>query len=128
MLAAILGLAASSALAQVAGLEFTDEAACRINEIAYGEPARIEARRVQQVVEVKVAANFGCATTAGKARAEESAGELRLYAETVLPNVPTPACKCTRHLAYRFSAKAAGPVRIVFVKDGRVEGEGRLDP
>src|SRR5438876_645395 len=64
MVAAIFLAAASPALAQVAGLEFADDAACRVNEIPLGAPARIEARRVQQVIAVKVAANFGCAMCA----------------------------------------------------------------
>jgi hypothetical protein len=123
LLAVILALEVP---AQVTDLDFVEASACRANEIAFGQPARIEARRDGAKLHVKVAANFGCATNAGKARVEEAGGEIRLYAETILPGFPTPACKCTRHLEYRFTAEG-GP-RIVFYKDGRVEGEGALEP
>ena len=109
-------------------LEFSDSASCRANEIPLGSPARIEAKRDGARVSVSVAANYGCQTAAGRPRIEESADELRLYADTVLPDHPTPACKCTRHLTYRFTLDGPEGRRIVFVKDGRVEGEGRLDP
>ena len=56
---------------------------------------------------------------------EEAAGEIRLYADTILPDFPTPACKCTRHLEYRFTPTERSR-RIVFYKDGRVEGEGEV--
>ena len=69
----------------------------------------------------------GCVLDAGRARVEEAGGEIRLYADTILPGFPTPACKCTRHLEYRFTPAAPGR-RIVFYKDGRVEGEGALEP
>ena len=128
MLAAILGLAASSAFAQVSGLEFTDEAACRMNEIPLGQPARIEAKRDGRAVQVKVAANFGCQTTAGRPRIEQRGGEIRLYADTLLPDHPTPACKCTRTLNYRFAPKSPESTPIVFLKDGQVEGRGQLEP
>ena len=94
-----------------------------MNEIPLGKPARIEARSEGARLEVRVAANFGCQTNAGKARVEEADGEIRLYADTILPGFPTPACKCTRHLEYRFTSGSAAR-RIVFYKDGRVEGEG----
>ena len=59
----------------------------RLNEIALGQPARIQA------------------THAGA----------------------RPACKCTRHLEYRFTASV--PARkIVFYRDGRVEGETTIGP
>lgn len=126
-----LALAALSfslaATAQVTDLAFSEAPACRINEIPLGKPARIEARSDGAKLHVKVAANFGCSTNAGKARVEEAGGEIRLYADTILPGFPTPACKCTRHLEYRFTP--SGPARrIVFYKDGRVEGEGTLEP
>ena len=121
----IVGAVALSASAQVTDLAYTEAPACRVNEIPLGQPARIEARVEGAKLEVKVAANFGCGTTAGRARAEEEAGEIRLYADTILPGHPTPACKCTRHLEYRFTS-ATGARRIVFYKDGRVEGEGTL--
>jgi hypothetical protein len=124
-----LGLLACLALgaeAQVTDLDFKEAPACRANEIPLGQPARIEARHEGSKLHVKVAANFGCATNAGNARVDEAAGEIRLYADTILPGFPTPACKCTRHLEYRFTA-GSGP-RIVFYKDGRVEGEGALEP
>ena len=111
--------------AQVTDLDFREAPACRMNEIPLGKPARIEARGEGARLEIKVAANFGCQTNAGKARVEEADGEIRLYADTILPGVPTPACKCTRHLEYRFTAASAAR-RIVFYKDGRVEGEGEL--
>jgi hypothetical protein len=115
------------AMAQVTDLAFSEASACRMNEIPLGQPARIEARSIGARLEVKVAANFGCQTHAGKARAEEVDGEIRLHADTILPGFPTPACKCTRHLEYRFTP--SGPARrIVFYKDGRVEGEGSVDP
>ena len=121
----IVGAVALSASAQVTDLAYTEAPACRVNEIPLGQPARIEARVEGAKLEVKVAANFGCGTTAGRARAEEEGGEIRLYADTILPGHPTPACKCTRHLEYRFTS-ATGARRIVFYKDGRVEGEGTL--
>ena len=129
-LAALALLAATSGAnlaAQVTDLAFTEEAACRGNEIPLGKPARIEARSEGARLEVKVAANFGCSTTAGRARVEEADGEIRLYADTILPGFPTPACKCTRHLEYRFTP-ASPSRRIVFYKDGRVEGEGVVSP
>ena len=123
-----LALGGAGVPAVAAELEFTDGPSCRANEIPLGGPARIEAvRGGEGAVEVKVAANFGCATTAGRARIERREGEVRLYADTILPPHPTPACKCTRQLSYRFASPAAG-TRIVFVKDGQVEGEGRLAP
>ena len=109
----------------VTDLAFTDAPSCRVNEIALGQPARIEAKRSGASLEVKVAANFGCSTNAGRARVETGGGEIRLYADTILPGFPTPACKCTRHLEYRFTSPDA-PGRIVFYKDGRVEGEGAI--
>ena len=125
---AVLGAAvALPAAAQVTDLDFNDSPACRINEIALGKPARIEARSEGARLEVKVAANFGCQTRAGKARVDEADGEIRLYADTILPGFPTPACKCTRHLEYRFTP-SGGARRIVFYKDGHVEGEGMLEP
>ena len=112
-----------AATAQVTDLAFSEAPACRMNEIPLGKPARIEARSEGAKLLVKVAANFGCSTNAGKARVEEADGEIRLHADTILPGFPTPACKCTRHLEYRFTP--SGPARrIVFYKDGRVEGEG----
>jgi hypothetical protein len=124
--AALLGaIAALPAAAQVTDLDFKDSPACRINEIPLGQPARIEARSEGARLEVRVATNFGCQTNAGKARVEEAGGEIRLYADTILPGFPTPACKCTRHLEYRFTSTGPGR-RIVFYKDGRVEGEGAL--
>jgi hypothetical protein len=124
-----LGLLAASLVldvaAQVTDLDFIEAPACRVNEIPLGQPARIEARTSGARLEVKVAANFGCQTNAGKARAEEVEGEIRLHAETILPGFPTPACKCTRHLEYRFTSPGAAR-RIVFYKDGRVEGEGNV--
>ena len=115
-------------MAQAPDLAFEESPSCKMNEIPLGQPARIEARREGQMLEVKVAANFGCGTTAGRARAEERGGEIHLYADTILPGHPTPACKCTRHLSYRFKARNPGAAaRIVFLKDGRVEGEGKLD-
>ena len=116
-----------AATAQVTDLAFTEAPACRMNEIPLGQPARIDARSEGARLAVKVAANFGCQTNAGKARVEEADGEIRLYADTILPGFPTPACKCTRHLEYRFTS-ATGARRIVFYKDGRVEGEGALEP
>jgi hypothetical protein len=111
----------------VTDLAFKEAPACRVNEIPLGQPARIEAQRTGAQLEVKVAANFGCSTNAGKARVETAGSEIRLYAETILPGFPTPACKCTRHLEYRFtSAEAAS--RIVFYKDGRPEGEATIAP
>lgn len=123
---ALLGATfALQAAAQVTDLGFTEAPSCRVNEIPLGQPARIEARRAGAKLEIKVAANFGCSTTAGRARAEEEGGEIRLYADTILPGFPTPACKCTRHLEYRFtSSQPSG--RIVFYKDGQVEGVGSL--
>jgi hypothetical protein len=118
---------AAHAHAEIGGLEFEDGPSCRVNEIPLGSPARIDARRDGARVSVNVAANYGCQTTAGRARVEDREGELRLYADTILPGFPTPACKCTRHLSYRFDLQGGGR-RIVFVKDGRVEGEGRLEP
>jgi hypothetical protein len=118
----------SEAAAPVVGVEFADASACRMNEIPLGSPARIEARHERGRVLVEVAANFGCQTTAGGARVEDRAGELRLFADTILPAFPTPACKCTRHLSYRFELQGGGARRFVFVKDGREEGEGRLEP
>ena len=109
----------------VTDVAFTDAPSCRINEIALGQPARIEAKRSGASLEVKVAANFGCATNAGRARVEAGGGEIRLYADTILPGFPTPACKCTRHLEYRFTPTTAAR-RVVFYKDGRVEGEGEI--
>lgn len=109
----------------VTDLAFTDAPSCRINEIALGQPARIEAKRSGASLEVNVAANFGCSTNAGRARVETGGGEIRLYADTILPGFPTPACKCTRHLVYRFTSPDASG-RIVFYKDGRVEGEGEV--
>ena len=91
----------AAATAQVIAMEFEDGAACRMNEIPLGPPARIEAKREGRHVSVTVAANYGCQTTAGRARVEDRDGELRLYADTILPGHPTPACKCTRHLSYR---------------------------
>ena len=111
----------------VTDLAFAEASACRMNEIPLGQPARVEGRRDRDRVEIKVAANFGCSTTAGKARAEAAPDEIRLYADTILPDFPTPACKCTRHLQYRFTS-GTGARRVVFYKDGRVEGEGTLDP
>ncbi len=109
-------------------MEFADSTACRINEIPLGSPARIEAKREGRRVSVSVAANYGCQTTAGRARVEDRDGELRLHADTILPDHPTPACKCTRHLSYRFDVQDRNARRVVFLKDGQVEGEGRLDP
>lgn len=121
--AAFVGAAAAhSAAAQVTDLEFREAPACRVNEIPLGKPARIEAASDGAKLRVDVAANFGCQTNAGRARVEEADGEIRLYAETILPGFPTPACKCTRHLEYRFTSRNAAR-RIVFYKDGRVEGE-----
>jgi len=122
LLSAILALPAQ---AQITDLAFEEAPACRSNEIPLGQPARIEARSEGARLSVKVAANFGCQTNAGRARAEEAEGEIRLYADTILPGFPTPACKCTRHLEYRFTPGGAAR-RIVFYKDGRVEGEGTL--
>ena len=113
--------------AQVADLNFTEEAACRANEIPLGKPAKIEARAEGARLDVKVAANFGCSTNAGRARVEEADGEIRLYADTILPGFPPPACKCTRHLQYRFTSSSTAR-RIVFYKDGRIEGEGEVAP
>ena len=115
-------IVALSAQAQVTDLAYSEAPSCRVNDIPLGQPARIEARQDGAKLHVIVAANFGCGTTAGNARVEEVTGEIRLYADTILPGHPTPACKCTRHLEYRFPA--AGGARIVFYKDGRVEGEG----
>ena len=122
LLGAVLALPAG---AQVTDLAFTEASACRANEIALGQPARIEARAEGARLAIKVAANFGCSTNAGRARVDEDAGEIRLYADTILPGFPTPACKCTRHLEYRFTPTTAAR-RIVFYKDGRVEGEGEI--
>ena len=126
----MIGLLAALALpatAQVTDLDFKEAPSCRANEIALGQPARIEARSEGAMLHVNVAANFGCQTQAGRARVEEADGEIRLYADTILPGFPTPACKCTRHLEYRFTAAGAAR-RIVFYKDGRVEGEGAVSP
>jgi len=128
-LAAATLLAADCAAVEpvpVTDLAFKEAPACRANEIPLGQPARIEARRTGPRLEVKVAANFGCSTNAGKARVETAGGEIRLYADTILPGFPTPACKCTRHLEYRFSSAEAAS-RIVFYKDGRPEGEATVD-
>ena len=119
---------AAAACAEVGGLQFEDGQSCRVNEIPLGSPARIDARREDARVSVNVAANYGCQTSAGRARAEDRDGELRLFADTILPAYPTPACKCTRHLSFRFELQDRGGRRVVFVKDGRVEGEGRLEP
>ena len=119
---------AAAACAEIGGVEFEDGPSCRLNEILLGSPARIEARREGARVSVNVAVNYGCQTSAGKARVEDRDGELRLFADTILPAFPTPACKCTRHLSYRFNLQGSGARRIVFMKDGREEGEGRLDP
>ena len=113
------------AWSQVTDLDFREAPACRMNEIPLGEPARITARVDGARLLVKVAANFGCQTNAGKARVEETEGEIRLYADTILPGFPTPACKCTRHLQYYFTWQADAR-RIVFYKDGRVEGRGTV--
>ena len=126
--AAAIVAAACAARAEVGSVEFQDGPACRMNEIPLGSPARIEARREGVRVSIDVTANFGCQTEAGRARVEDRDGELRLFAHTILPGHPTPACKCTRHLTYRFDWQGRGPRKIVFVKDGQVEGEGRIDP
>ena len=129
-LAAVTLVALQCAAAEptpVTDLAFKEAPSCRVNEIPLGQPARIEAQRTGAQLEVKVAANFGCSTNAGKARVETAGGEIRLYAETILPDFPTPACKCTRHLEYRFTSSEAAS-RIVFYKDGRVEGQGTIDP
>ena len=124
----LAGLAfAASAAAHATDLAFTEAPACKVNEIPLGQPARIEARADGAKLDVKVAANFGCSTNAGRARVEEAGGEIRLYADTILPGFPTPACKCTRHLQYRFTS-ATPARRIVFYKDGRIEGEGEVGP
>lgn len=126
-LVAILALAgALPAASGVTDLDFSEVPACRMNEIPLGQPARIEARSEGARLSVKVAANFGCQTNAGRARVDEADGEIRLYADTILPGFPTPACKCTRHLEYRFTAASAAR-RIVFYKDGRIEGEGMVE-
>jgi hypothetical protein len=125
IVAFLLAMGIPAAAAQVTDLEFRESPACRVNEIPLGQPARIEAKGNGARLEVKVAANFGCSTNAGKARVEEADGEIRLYADTILPGFPTPACKCTRHLEYRFSSASASR-RIVFYRDGRVEGEGEV--
>jgi hypothetical protein len=124
--AVLLAAGALPAAAQVVDLAFEEAPACRANEIALGQPARIEARTEGARLAVKVAANFGCQTHAGKARVEETEGEIRLHAETILPGFPTPACKCTRHLEYRFTPAGVAR-RIVFYKDGRVEGQGEVE-
>ena len=124
-IAILVATLALPAVAQVTDLAFKEAPSCRLNEIPLGQPARIEARSAGATLEVKIAANFGCGTTAGKARVEEAMGEIRLYADTILPDYPSPACKCTRHLEYRFTP-AEGARRIVFYKDGRVEGEGTV--
>ena len=115
--AAILALAVAAlpAAGQVTGLDFRQAPACRVNEIPLGQPARIQARSEGARLEVKVAANFGCQTEAGRARAEELDGEIRLYADTILPGFPTPACKCTSHLEYRFAANEDGAWRQFYV-------------
>jgi len=118
---------AGTAHGQVADLTFEESPSCRVNEIPLGQPARIEAKRDGAIVDIKVAANFGCGTTAGRAKAQERGGEIELSAVTILPDHPTPACKCTRHLSYRFKARNLGTARIVFLKDGQVAGEGKLD-
>jgi hypothetical protein len=125
-LATVLAAAAIPAVGQVTDLAYSEAPSCKANEIPLGQPARVEAKSVGARLEVKVAANFGCGTTAGNARVEEPTGEIRLYADTILPGYPTPACKCTRHLEYRFTPTGLAR-RIVFYKDGRVEGEGTLD-
>ena len=128
--AALLALALPAGAVEaspVTDLAFSEAPACRMNEIPLGQPARLQARRDRDRIEVKVAANFGCSTTAGRERAEVAGDEIRLYADTILPGFPTPACKCTRHLQYRFTS-LTGARRVVFYKDGRVEGEGTLDP
>ena len=130
-LAAILlgaAMPVMSAGADLKLLEFAESASCRVNEIPLGAPARIDARRDGPKLVVEVAANFGCGTTAGRARAEAAAGEIRLHADTILPDHPTPACKCTRHLRYRLDSGSTRAARIVFMKDGRVEGEGPVEP
>jgi hypothetical protein len=125
-LAIVLAAAVIPAAGQVTDLAYSESPSCKVNEIPLGQPARVEAKSVGARIEVKVAANFGCGTTAGNARVEEPMGEIRLYADTILPGYPTPACKCTRHLEYRFTPTGLSR-RIVFYKDGRVEGEGTLE-
>jgi len=119
--------ASVASAADVTLVAFEESPSCRMNEIPLGQPARIEARHEGSTLDVKVAANFGCGTTAGRARVEEEAGAIRLYADTILPGHPTPACKCTRHLRYRIDARTPAS-KIVFLKDSQVEGEGRIDP
>jgi hypothetical protein len=94
----------------------------------WARPARIDARREDARVSVNVAANYGCQTSAGGARVEDRDGELRLFADTILPALPDAALQV--HAAPVVPLRAAGPCarRVVFVKDGRVEGEGRLEP
>ena len=86
------GLLAASlvlqAAAQPADVEFDEAPACRLNEIALGQPARIQARH----------------------------------------SGARPACKCTRHLEYRFTASVPATRKIVFYRDGRVEGETTIGP
>jgi len=125
LLALLPGL---SDAAEVPVRGFEESPSCRVNEIPLGRPARIDARQDGAKLVVEVAANFGCGTTAGKARAELEGEVIRLYADTILPDHPSPACKCTRHLRYRLDAGSAAVRRVVFVKDGREEGEGTLDP
>ena len=57
----------------VTDLAFKEASACRVNEIPRANH-RIEARRTGAQLEVKVAANFGCSTNAGKARVEAGRG------------------------------------------------------
>jgi len=112
--------------APVEAFEFTDAPHCRANEIPLGEPARFTAKRTAHDIEVVVLANFGCGTTAGRPKVVERGAEIVLSAETILPGHPTPACKCTRTLVYRFETRLMGPLKIRFLKDSLVEGEAEV--
>jgi hypothetical protein len=122
MLAVLALLAAPAARA----FEFTDAPHCRANEVPLGQPARFTATRSADRIEVVVLANFGCGTTAGRPKVRERGAEIVLSAETILPDYPTPACKCTRTLTYRFETRRLGPLKIRFLKDSLSEGEAEV--
>lgn len=108
-------------------VSFSERASSKCNMLPVGNPPKIHTKQIDDVLQIRVIANFGCQTKPGEATVSLGAGVLSIFARTILPDHPTPNCQCTRELEYRIQG-AGGADSVRFHQDKRPPVEAAISP